>query len=117
MALSAQHIYKCDRHYLIRDRKIGIIDETTGRLAEGRVWSGGLHQLIELKENCEPSGDQVTVAQITYQRFFQRYFRLGGMSGTLAEAQAELDFVYGACHQRTASKPEQENLFAGKTAS
>jgi preprotein translocase subunit SecA len=95
MALSAQHIYKCDRHYLVRDRRIGIIDETTGRLAEGRVWSRGLHQLIELKENCEPSGDQVTVAQITYQRFFQRYFRLGGMSGTLAEAQAELDFVYG----------------------
>jgi preprotein translocase subunit SecA len=94
-ALAAQYIYECDRHYLVRDEKVGIIDETTGRLAEGRVWSRGLHQLIELKENCEPSGDQVTVAQITYQRFFQRYFRLGGMSGTLQEAQSELDYIYG----------------------
>jgi len=94
-ALAAQYLYQRDRHYLVRDQKVGIIDETTGRIAEGRVWSRGLHQLIELKENCEPSGDQVTIAQITYQRFFQRYLRLGGMSGTLREAQSELDYVYG----------------------
>jgi len=94
-ALAAQYLYRRDRHYLVRDQKVGIIDETTGRIAEGRVWSRGLHQLIELKENCELSGDQVTIAQITYQRFFQRYLRLGGMSGTLREAKSELDFVYG----------------------
>ncbi|MEO8007880.1 MAG: hypothetical protein ABI728_05095, partial [Betaproteobacteria bacterium] len=74
---------------------VGIIDETTGRLAEGRVWSRGLHQLIEIKEGCKPSGEQVTLAQITYQRFFQRYLRLGGMSGTLREARSELRTVYG----------------------
>jgi preprotein translocase subunit SecA len=59
------------------------------------VWSRGLHQLIEEKEGCPPSGDQDTIAQITYQRFFPRYLRLGGMSGTLAEAAAELRSVYG----------------------
>jgi preprotein translocase subunit SecA len=96
-ALAAQHLYKRDRHYLVLDGKVAIIDETTGRLSEGRVWSRGLHQLIELKENCETSGDQVTVAQITYQRFFQRYLRLGGMSGTLREARGELHTVYGLC--------------------
>ncbi|MEO8164143.1 MAG: hypothetical protein ABI619_01990, partial [Betaproteobacteria bacterium] len=95
MALSALHLYKRDRHYLVRDQKVGIIDETTGRLAEGRIWSRGLHQLIELKEDCEPSGEQVTLAQITYQRFFQRYLRSGGMSGTLREARSELRSVYG----------------------
>ncbi len=95
MALAATHIYQRDHHYLVRDGSVGIVDETTGRLAAGRVWSRGLHQLIEAKEGCEPSGEQVTAAQITYQRFFQRYFRLGGMSGTLREARGELHSVYG----------------------
>ena len=72
-----------------------IVDESTGRVAPGRMWSRGLHQLIEIKEACKPSGDQVTAAQITFQRFFPRYLRLGGMSGTLAEARGELAAVYG----------------------
>ncbi|MGH8679638.1 MAG: DEAD/DEAH box helicase [Burkholderiales bacterium] len=94
MALAATHLFHRDRHYLVRDGTVGIIDETTGRLAAGRVWSRGLHQLIEAKEDCQPSGEQVPVAQITYQRFFQRYFRLGGMSGTLREARGELQSIY-----------------------
>lgn len=114
-ALAAQYLYQCDRHYLVRDEKIGIIDETTGRLAEGRVWSRGLHQMIELKENCEPSGEQVTIAQITYQRFFQRYLRLGGMSGTLREAQSELDFVYGLRVTKVPLRcPSQRKYFPAK---
>ena len=72
-----------------------MIDQTTGRVAPGRVWSRGLHQLLEAKEGCPPSGEQETIAQITYQRFFPRYLRLCGMSGTLAEAQGELRSVYG----------------------
>lgn len=95
MALAATHLYLRDRHYLVHDGSVGIIDETTGRLAVGRVWSRGLHQLIETKEGCKPSDEQVTAAQITYQRFFQRYFRLCGMSGTLREARSELHCVYG----------------------
>jgi preprotein translocase subunit SecA len=94
-ALAALHLYARDRHYLVRDGKVAIVDESTGRLAHGRVWSRGLHQLIELKEACEPSADAMTVAQITYQRFFQRYLALAGMSGTLAESNRELLSVYG----------------------
>jgi preprotein translocase subunit SecA len=94
-ALAAVHLYERDRHYLLRDAKVIIIDESTGRTAPGRVWSRGLHPLIELKEGCEPSDETTTAAQITYQRFFQRYLSLGGMSGTLSEARAELATVYG----------------------
>lgn len=94
-ALAALHLYHADRQYLVRDGKVLVIDEPTGRVAPARQWSGGLHQLIELKEGCEPSGEQQTIAQITYQRFFPRYLRLCGTSGTLAEARRELFFVYG----------------------
>ncbi len=95
LALAARHVFLRDRHYLVRDDKIVMIDQTTGRLAPGRVWSRGLHQLIEEKEGCTPSGETETIAQITYQRFFPRYLRLAGMSGTLTEAAAELRSVYG----------------------
>jgi preprotein translocase subunit SecA len=94
LALAALHLFQRDRHYLLHDGTVAIIDETTGRLAAGRVWSRGLQQLIEMKEGCKPSPEQVTAAQITYQRFFQRYLRLGGMSGTLREARTELRSVY-----------------------
>ena len=95
LALAAQHVYQRDKHYLVRDRKVIMIDQTTGRVAPGRVWSRGLHQLLEAKERCPPSGEQETIAQITYQRFFPRYHYLCGMSGTLAEARSELRGVYG----------------------
>jgi preprotein translocase subunit SecA len=94
LALAAKHLFKRDRDYLVRDGRILIIDETTGRIAEGRVWSRGLQQLIERKEGCETSGEQRTIAQITYQRVFPRYLRLCGMSGTLNEARSELQTVY-----------------------
>ena len=95
LALAALHLFQRDRHYLVRDDGVHIIDETTGRVAPGRTWSRGLHQLIELKEQCKPSGEAVTRSQITYQRFFPRYLRLCGMSGTLAESRAELARVFG----------------------
>ena len=94
-ALCALHLYQRDRDYLVHNGAIVIVDESTGRLAPGRVWSRGLHQLVERKEGCEPTGEQVTAAQITYQRFFARYLRLCGMSGTLMEARGELAAVYG----------------------
>ena len=95
LALAALHLYRRDRDYLVHQDRVVIVDEATGRLAPGRVWSRGLHQLIEQKEGCKATGEQVTAAQITYQRFFARYLRLGGMSGTLREARAELAAVYG----------------------
>ncbi len=99
-ALAAIHLYQRERHYLLRDSKVVIIDETTGRVAEGRVWSRGLQQFIELKEACEPSPAMVTLAQLTYQRFFPRYLRLGGLSGTLIEARSELISTYGTTVRR-----------------
>jgi preprotein translocase subunit SecA len=93
-ALAAQHLFMRDKHYLVRDDQVHIIDEITGRLSPGRVWSRGLHQLIEIKENCKPSGEMLTAAQITFQRFFPRYHKLGAMSGTIREARAELFSVY-----------------------
>lgn len=95
MALAARHVYRRDVHYLVRDGKVEIIDELTGRAAPGRVWSRGLHGLVELKEGCRPSPGTETLAQITFQRFFPRYHRLCGMSGTLREARGELREVYG----------------------
>ena len=93
-ALAALHLYRRDTHYLVRDDKVALIDQSTGRIAVGRAWSGGLHQLIELKEGLELTPENETCAQITFQRLFRRYWRLGGMSGTLAEARHELRTVY-----------------------
>ena len=94
-AIAATRLFQKGRHYLVRDRRVAIIDERTGRIASGRVWSQGLQQLIELKEGCRPSGRTVPIAQITYQRFFRRYLALAGMSGTLCEARNELLATYG----------------------
>lgn len=93
-ALVAQHLLRRDRDYLVRTGKVLIIDKNTGRTADGRFWSRGLHQLVEIKESCTPTAHTTTLTQITYQRFFPRYLRLGGMSGTLMEARNELLKVY-----------------------
>jgi preprotein translocase subunit SecA len=69
---------------------VQIIDSGSGRIAEGRAWSNGLQQLVEAKEGCALSPSLCTVAQLTFQRFFARYVRLGGLSGTLHEARSEL---------------------------
>jgi preprotein translocase subunit SecA len=94
-ALAALHLYHRDQHYLVREGQVVIIDHTTGRIAPGRAWSRGLHQLIEMKEGCRRTVPAVTAAQITYQRFFPRYLRLGGVSGTLIDSRRELRAVYG----------------------
>ncbi len=93
-ALSALHLYTLDEHYLIREGKIQVIDEFTGRVMPDRSWGQGLHQLIEVKEACEVTPIKETLARISYQRFFRRYLRLGGMTGTAAEIRPELGTVY-----------------------
>ncbi len=95
MALSALHFFERDKHYIVRDDKVMIVDEYTGRLAEDRSWEGGLHQLIEIKESCELTSPQKTLAKISYQKFFRKYFYLSGMSGTAQEVGHELFGVYG----------------------
>jgi preprotein translocase subunit SecA len=93
-ALSALHMFQRDKHYLVREGKVVIIDENTGRLMPDRSWEQGLHQLIELKEGCEVTGRRETLARISYQRFFRRYVHLSGMTGTASEVAGELWAVY-----------------------
>ncbi|GMQ95753.1 MAG: hypothetical protein BMS9Abin14_207 [Gammaproteobacteria bacterium] len=93
-ALSALHLFNRDQQYLVNDGKVQIIDEYTGRIMADRSWERGLHQIIEAKEQCEITGQKNTLARISYQRFFRRYLRLGGMTGTAREVAAELSSVY-----------------------
>ncbi len=94
-ALSARHLFERDKQYLIRDGKIQIIDENTGRIMADRSWERGLHQMIEVKEGCEITPLKEPLAKITYQRFFRRYLRLCGMSGTAMEVAGDLSTTYG----------------------
>ena len=93
-ALYGLALLKRGEHYLVKDGKVQIIDEFTGRTMPDRTWSHGLHQMVEFKERCEPSAQSETLAQITTQRFFRRYRHLAGMSGTAREVEAELWSVY-----------------------
>jgi len=93
-ALTALHLFQRDRHYVVRDRKVHVIDEFTGRLMSDRSWEHGLHQLIEVKEQCPLTARHEPLARISYQRFFRRYLRLAGMTGTARETAAELWSVY-----------------------
>ncbi len=93
-SLAARHFFRRDEHYLVRGGKVQIIDPHTGRVMPDRSWNEGLHQIIEQREGCEASPERTPLASITYQRFFRRYRRLAGMSGTLREVGAELWSVY-----------------------
>jgi preprotein translocase subunit SecA len=83
-----------DTHYLVQDGKIQIVDEYTGRVMADRSWEHGLHQLIETKEGCALTSQHAPLARISYQRFFRRYLRLAGMTGTAREVRGELWSVY-----------------------
>jgi preprotein translocase subunit SecA len=93
-ALTALHLFHRDTHYLLRDEKVQIIDEYTGRIMGDRSWEQGLHQMIEIKEGCPVTPMQTSLARITYQRFFRRYLWLSGMTGTAQEVAGELWNVY-----------------------
>jgi preprotein translocase subunit SecA len=93
-ALAALHLFKRGEQYVIANGKVQIVDEYTGRVMPDRFWSDGLHQMIEHKEGCEQSQRRTTIARITYQRFFRRYRRFAGMSGTLQPVARELWRVY-----------------------
>jgi len=93
-ALTARHLFHRNKHYVIKQDKVQIVDEYTGRVMPGRSWEGGLHQLIETKEGCELTTRTDALARISYQRFFRRYLALAGMTGTAREAAPELWSVY-----------------------
>jgi preprotein translocase subunit SecA len=93
-ALTALHLFHRDQHYLVHDDKVQIVDEYTGRVMKDRSWEHGLHQMIEVKEGVPVTGRQDSVARISYQRFFRRYLRLSGMTGTAREVAGELWSTY-----------------------
>lgn len=88
--LRAWHLLRRDHDYLIDEQKVVIIDQNTGRPMPDRSWEAGLHQLVELKENCPLSKPRKTLTRMTLQQFFRQYFHLAGLSGTASEARAEL---------------------------
>ena len=94
-AIKVQRDFIRDRHYVVHDNDIVIVDEFTGRLAEGRKWRGGIHQAIEAKEGLNITAPSGQAAQITVQELFSRYERLSGMTGTASSSARELKKVYG----------------------
>jgi preprotein translocase subunit SecA len=93
-ALSALHLMQRDTHYLVKDGRVQIVDESTGRTMADRSWEHGLHQLIEIKEGCALTAPNDPLSRISYQHFFRRYRRLAGMTGTAREVQNELWSIY-----------------------
>jgi preprotein translocase subunit SecA len=94
-ALAAQYLFKRDREYLVKDNRVMIIDDSTGRIMADRSWERGLHQMIEAKEGCDITPPNEVLARLSYQRFFRRYLHLSGMTGTARETAGELNAVYG----------------------
>jgi len=91
-ALKANLLFQKDTDYIIKDEKVQIIDEFTGRILDGRRFSDGLHQAIEAKENVKIQDENQTLASITYQNYFRLYKKLSGMTGTaLTEAEEFFD--------------------------
>jgi len=93
-ALRAQVFFKRDKDYIVKDGKIIIVDEFTGRLLPGRRYSGGLHQAIEAKEGVEIQPESKTLASITFQNYFRMYKKLAGMTGTALSSAEEFEKVY-----------------------
>jgi preprotein translocase subunit SecA len=93
-AIRANVIYQKDVHYIVRDGKIIIVDEFTGRTMEGRRWSDGLHQSIEAKEGVNIENENQTLASITFQNYFRLYNKLSGMTGTADTEAFEFQSIY-----------------------
>ena len=93
-ALRANMMFKADTDYIVKDGKVVIIDEFTGRMMDGRRWSDGLHQAVEAKEGVTIEPENQTMASITFQNYFRMYPKLGGMTGTAATEAAEFFDIY-----------------------
>jgi preprotein translocase subunit SecA len=93
-ALKANVMFKRDIDYIVKDGKVIIIDEFTGRMMDGRRWSNGLHQAVEAKEGVEIEPENQTLATITFQNYFRMYPKLSGMTGTAATEAGEFHEIY-----------------------
>ena len=106
-ALRANLLFSKDTDYIVRDNKVQIIDEFTGRVLEGRRFSDGLHQALEAKENVEIQSENQTLASITFQNYFRLYNKLSGMTGT---ALTEAEEFYDIYKLKTVSIPTNESM-------
>lgn len=93
-ALRANMMFKRDIDYIVKDDKVVIIDEFTGRMMDGRRWSDGLHQAVEAKEKVRIEPENQTLASVTFQNYFRMYPKLSGMTGTAATEAAEFFDIY-----------------------
>lgn len=93
-ALIAQKLYIQNKHYIIKDDKIVIVDSKSGRIMSDRTWSNGLHQAIEAKENLSITDPTIAVTKMSFQRFFRLYNHISGMSGTLQKLDLEFHHIY-----------------------
>ena len=93
-SLRANMMFKADTDYIVKDDKVVIIDEFTGRMMDGRRWSDGLHQAVEAKEGVNIEPENQTMASITFQNYFRMYPKLSGMTGTAATEASEFYDIY-----------------------
>ncbi|MGD9713381.1 MAG: preprotein translocase subunit SecA, partial [Thermomicrobiales bacterium] len=93
-ALRANKMFRRDIDYIVKDGKVIIIDEFTGRMMDGRRWSDGLHQAVEAKEGVNIEPENQTLASITFQNYFRMYPKLSGMTGTAATEATEFFEIY-----------------------
>ncbi len=94
-SLKARFLYERDKDYVVKDGQIIVIDEFSGRLAEGRRFGEGLHQSLEAKENLKIQEESITLASITFQNYFKKYQKLSGMTGTALTESEEFLEIYG----------------------
>ena len=106
-ALKANLLFSKDTDYIVRDDKVQIIDEFTGRVLEGRRFSDGLHQALEAKENVDIQSENQTLASITYQNYFRLYEKLSGMTGTAITEAEEFNDIYNL---KTVSVPTNQPM-------
>ena len=94
-SLKAHYLFKRDVDYMVKEGKVIIVDEFTGRLMPGRRYSDGLHQALEAKENVRIEEEYQTLASITFQNYFRMYKKLAGMTGTAKTEETEFQTIYG----------------------
>ncbi|MBY3155243.1 preprotein translocase subunit SecA [Rhizobium laguerreae] len=94
-ALKARALFARDKDYVVKDGQVVIVDESTGRMMDGRRFSDGIHQALEAKEGVRVQNETATLSSITYQNYFRMYKKLSGMTGTAATEREEFAEVYG----------------------
>ena len=119
--LRAIHLYSKDVDYVVKDKKVEIVDEFTGRILEGRRYSDGLHQAIEAKESVHIQQESQTLASITYQNYFRLFPKLSGMTGTAKTEEEEflniynLDVIVVPTHKVISRKDLDDVIYKSKT--